>query len=117
MRLTRDPFWLNARLASGQWLYRISHAVIFGLLSCRARRVLLRNQIGHTDAVFGLLQNAQSGRRLCGQTPAALAAGRFGALLPSVNGPLKHELDALINPNIRRLPQELGIRLIRYQDL
>jgi hypothetical protein len=29
----------------------------------------------------------------------------------------KHEFDALINPDIRHLPERLGIRLIRYQDL
>ena len=37
VRVTRDPFWLNARLAGDQWLYRISHAIIFLLLSARAR--------------------------------------------------------------------------------
>ena len=36
MRLTRDPFWLNTRLAHGHWLYRIAHAVIFGWLVRRA---------------------------------------------------------------------------------
>jgi hypothetical protein len=29
----------------------------------------------------------------------------------------KREFDALINPDIRNLPERLGIRLIRYQDL
>src|SRR5579863_4303010 len=37
MRLTRDPFWLNAKLARGQWFYRASHAAIYFVLSGRAR--------------------------------------------------------------------------------
>ena len=56
--MTRDPFRLNARIASGRWLYRVSHAVIYQFLSARARPVLTRQAIRHTGAVFGLLQNA-----------------------------------------------------------
>jgi hypothetical protein len=29
----------------------------------------------------------------------------------------KHEFDALVSPRVRRLVNELGIELIRYQDL
>jgi chitin disaccharide deacetylase len=29
LRLTCEPFWLNARLAGGHWLYRASHALIY----------------------------------------------------------------------------------------
>ena len=44
MRLTRDPFWLNTRLASGHWVYRASHAFIFNFLSGRARHELATRQ-------------------------------------------------------------------------
>jgi chitin disaccharide deacetylase len=88
MRLTRDPFFLNARLASGQWAYRASHAVIFGLLARRARRALVRKNIRHTAAVFGLLQNARVDAALCEKTAAPSATGRFGALLASVARPI-----------------------------
>ena len=59
LRWTYDPFWLNARLASGHWLYRIAHALIYRWLSARARPVLRQRGIRHTNAVFGLLQNAR----------------------------------------------------------
>src|SRR3954468_14970063 len=36
MRWTRDPFWLNARLASGKWCYRALHATIYQVLSAMA---------------------------------------------------------------------------------
>ena len=59
VRLTREPFWLNARLASGHWGYRASHAFIYQCLSGRARPELDRRGIRHTGQVFGLLQNAR----------------------------------------------------------
>ena len=58
-RLTRDPFLLNARLASGRWLYRLSHAAIYRALSAWARPRLGRRHIHHTNQVFGLLQNGR----------------------------------------------------------
>ncbi len=52
LRLTYDPFWLNARLASGRWLYRISHALTFCWLADRARSRLRSKSIQHTRVVF-----------------------------------------------------------------
>ena len=49
----------NARLASGEWVYRISHAIIFGMLSNWARPRLRRQGVRHTAWVFGLLQNGR----------------------------------------------------------
>ena len=117
MRLTRDPFFLNARLASGQWAYRVSHAVIYRLLSARARRTLARKNIRHTAAVFGLLQNARVDAAYVEKLLPRLPAGDSELYSHPSLDDFKNELDALINPTIRCLPQQLGIRLIRYQDL
>ena len=117
MRLTRDPFWLNARLASGQWSYRVSHALIFRLLSGRARRALALKNIRHAGAVFGLLQNARVDTAYVEKLLPRLPAGDSELYSHPSLGQFKNELDALLNPNIRSLPQQLGIRLIRYQDL
>ena len=38
MRRTCDPFWLNARIASGHWAYRVSHALIYRGLSASSGR-------------------------------------------------------------------------------
>src|SRR5258708_7546756 len=59
MRLTFDPFWLNLRLASGHWAYRLFHACIYHDLARRARPAFNRLGIRHTRVVFGLLQNAR----------------------------------------------------------
>jgi chitin disaccharide deacetylase len=117
MRLTRDPFFLNARLAAGSWAYRLSHAAIFSLLSARARRALARRNIRHTAAVFGLLQNARVDAAYVEKLLPRLPAGDSELYSHPSLDQFKNELDALINPTIRCLPQQLGIRLIRYQDL
>src|SRR5262249_49979968 len=57
MRLTRDPFWMDVPLARGKRLYRATHAMIYFILSWRARSGFRRRQIRHTERVFGLLQN------------------------------------------------------------
>src|SRR5580765_233948 len=57
MRLTFDPFWLNAHIASGHWVYRAFHCIVYHLLSARARGSLKKMGIRHTIRVFGLLQN------------------------------------------------------------
>jgi len=117
MRLTRDPFFLNARLASGQWGYRLSHAVIFGLLAARARAALARHDIRHTRAVFGLLQNGRVDAAYVERLLPRLPAGDSELYSHPALDQAAHELEALTHPNILRLPRELGIQLIRYQDL
>jgi predicted glycoside hydrolase/deacetylase ChbG (UPF0249 family) len=117
MRLTRDWFGLNARLAAGQWAYRISHAVIFGLLCTRARPALERKAIRHTRAVFGLLQNGRVDESYVSALLPRLPPGDSELYSHPSLDLFKKEFDVLINPAIKTLILELGIRLIRYQDL
>jgi chitin disaccharide deacetylase len=117
MRLTCDRFFLNARLASGQWGYRISHAVIYGILSRRARRLLMAKSIRHTNAVFGLLQNARVDSDYVEKLLPCLPPGDSELYSHPSLDQFKNEFDALINPAIKCLPERLGIRLVRYQDL
>lgn len=117
MRLTCDPFFLNARLASGQWMYRASHAIIFRLLAARARRALLEGNIRHTSFVFGLLQNGRVDSSYIKKLLPQLPPGDSELYSHPSLDQSRNELDALINPDIRNLPERLGIRLIRYQDL
>jgi hopanoid biosynthesis associated protein HpnK len=117
MRLTRDPFFLNARLASGQWAYRASHALIYHLLSLRAGRAMARKGIRHTAAVFGLLQNARVDAAYLEKLLPRLPAGDSELYSHPSLDQFGNELDALLNPAIRNLSHQLGIQLIRYQDL
>jgi hopanoid biosynthesis associated protein HpnK len=117
MRLTRDRFFLNARIASGRWAYRASHAIIYQVLSNRARPRLAREKIRHTSSVFGLM--------LTSRVDSAYLKKLFPLLPPGDSELYSHpsldhsrnEYDALVNPAIRNLLQQLGVRLIRYQDL
>lgn len=117
LRLTRDPLRLNLELARGQLGYRLSHALVFGLLSRRARRVCGRHGWRHTDRVFGLLQNARVDEAyVAGLLPRLPEGDSELYSHPSVDE-FRPELEALLSPMVRRLVDAEGIRLIRYQDL
>lgn len=115
VRLTREPFWLNAKIASGRWFYRISHAIIFRLLSARSRPALDRMNARYTDRVFGLLQNGLVNERYVCALLQRLPAGDSELYSHPSLDEFKHEYDALIAT--RDLVKDLGIELIRYQDL
>jgi chitin disaccharide deacetylase len=117
MRLPRDPFRLNLRLASGRLVYRASHAIVLGLLSRRAKPVLDRLGIRYTRQVFGLLQNALVDAPYVMALLPSLPPGDSELYShPSVDD-FKNELDALLNPHVREQIDRLGIQLIRYRDL
>lgn len=117
VRLTHDPFWLNARLAQGRWLYRASHAFIYRMLSGRARPQLQRRGLKYTQQVFGLLQNARVDEDFIAKLLPELPPGNSELYSHPSLDEFKHEFDALISPRVKALVQSLGIQLIRYQDL
>ena len=117
LRLTFDPLRLNLRLASGHFAYRVLHAAIFHSLSARARPVLAQRGIRHTDAVFGLLQNARVDKDYVNRLLPQLPAGDSELYSHPSLDEFKNEFDALISPRARERVEKLGIKLIRYQDL
>lgn len=117
LRLTRDRFWMNASLARGRWAYRVAHALIYAILSRRARGPLRQRDIRHTRNVFGLLQDSHVDEAYVLNLLPRLPAGDSELYShPSLDN-FKLELDALISPHVCAQIQQLGIELIRYQDL
>jgi hopanoid biosynthesis associated protein HpnK len=117
LRLTDDRFGLNARLASGRWLYRLSHTMIYRILSARARPVLAAKKIRHTRVVFGLLQNARVDADFLAKLLPVLPPGDSELYSHPSLDQFKNEFEALIHPTIKTRAAQLGIQLIRYQDL
>lgn len=117
MRLTRDPVGLNLHLAKGHLCYRLLHAAIFRCLSSRASPLLRARGIRHTRAVFGLLQNARVDEAFVLRLLPNLPAGDSELYSHPSLDDFKHEFDALHSPRVKRRIQELGIELIRYQEL
>ena len=117
MRLTREPFWLDAPLASGQRFYRASHAAIYFCLSAYARPKLRRRNIRHTQRVFGLLQNARVNEAYLLKLLPILPPGDSELYSHPSLDEFKLELDALLSPRVNAACRERGIQLIRYQDL
>jgi chitin disaccharide deacetylase len=117
MRLTFDPFRLNLRLARGQLAYRTLHTAIFHPLCARARPALRRRAIRHTQAVFGLLQNARVDEPYVTRLLPRLPPGDSELYSHPSLDEFRNEFEALISPRVRQQLDGLGIKLIRYQDL
>ena len=117
MRLTREPFWLDAYLASGRRLYRSLHAAIFFCLSRRAHSGLCKKNIRHTDRVFGLLENDRVDEAYVLKLLPVLPRGDSELYSHPSLDVFKHEFDALISPRVKEQIKKLGIELIRCQDL
>jgi chitin disaccharide deacetylase len=117
LRLTRDCFSRSRRLSSGQFFYKISHAAIFEMLSRRARKTLTQKKIRHAQITFGLLQNSRVDENYILKLLPELTPGDSELYSHPSLGEFKHEFDALISPRVKSRAQELGIELIRYQDL
>jgi len=117
LRLTFDPFWLNCRLASGHWGYRVLHTVVFHCLAANARPRLRRLGIRHTQFVFGVLQNARVDEAYVRGLLARMPCGDSELYSHPSLDEFKHEMDALISARVRAQVEASGIQLIRYQDL
>lgn len=117
MRLTRDPFFLNAKIDGGHWLYKASHAMIYACLSGSAGRQLGRRNIRHTRHVFGLMQNARVDEDYVLKLLPRLPEGDSELYSHPSLDDFKHELDALVSEKVKTAVRAGGIQLIRYQDL
>jgi hopanoid biosynthesis associated protein HpnK len=117
VRLTFDPFWLNLRVASGHLAYRALHVLIFHPLSAHARPVLRERGLKHTQAVFGLLQNSRVDEPYVLALLPRLPPGDSELYSHPSLDEFKNEFEALVSPRVLQQVQDLGLELIRYQDL
>jgi hopanoid biosynthesis associated protein HpnK len=117
MRLTREPYWMDAPLASGRRFYRAFHAAVYACLGGQARAEFRRCRIRHTERVFGLLQNDRVDERYVLKLLDVLPTGDSELYShPSLDN-FKHEFDALVSPRVKERIKARGVELIRYQDL
>jgi len=117
MRFTRDCLARSRRMTSGRWFYRVSHAAIYEWLSSRAREPLRQRGIKHAQITFGLLQNARVDEDYVLKLLPELPPGDSELYSHPSLDKFKHEFDALVSPRLKTRVNELGIELIRYQDL
>jgi hopanoid biosynthesis associated protein HpnK len=117
LRLTRDCLARSRRMTRGRWLYRTSHALIYELLSRRARAPLRRRGIRHAQITFGLLQTGRVDEDYVLKLLPELPAGDSELYSHPSLDEFRPEFEALISPRVRDRVRELGIELIRYQDL
>ncbi len=117
LRLTRDCLARARRMSRGRLFYQVSHAAIFDFLSRRARPVLAAKQIRHAQLTFGLLQDSRVDEEYVLKLLPDLPAGDSELYSHPSLDKFKHEFAALVSPRVKARLPELGIALIRYQDL
>ncbi len=117
LRLTRDCLARSRRMARGRWFYRVSHAAIYEWLSSRAREPLRQRGIKHAQITFGLLQNGRVDEDYVLKLLPELPPGDSELYSHPSLDEFKHEFDALVSPRVKEQIKQLGIELIRYQDL
>ena len=117
LRLTRDCLARSRRLGRGRWFYRLSHALIYELLSGRAREPLRRRGIRHAQITFGLLQTARVNEAYILKLLPELPAGDSELYSHPSLDEAEPEFAALISPRVQDRVRELGVQLVRYQDL
>jgi hypothetical protein len=117
VRLTYDPWGVDAPLGAGRIFYRASHALIFRLLSRRSKGPLKRRNIAFTDHVFGLLENARVSEDYIMKLLEVLPAGNSELYSHPSLDEFKEEHHALISSQVIQKVQQNRIQLIRYQDL
>jgi len=117
IRLMREPLFLNLKIAKGRYFMRIVEAVTFKLLSSWCENKLKQRGIKYTDRVFGLLQNRKVDSEYLKKLLKLLPNGVSEIYShPSVDE-FPGELDALVNPEIRKIVCERRIKLIRYKEI
>jgi chitin disaccharide deacetylase len=117
MRFTRDCLARSRRMARGHWFYRVSHALIYQWLSNCAREPLRQRGIRHTQITFGLLQDSRVDEDYILRLLPELPPGDSELYSHPSLDEFKHEFDALVSPRVKEQINQLGIELIRYQDL
>ena len=117
LRLTRDCLARSRRMAGGRWFYRASHAAIYEWLSSRVREPLRQRGIRHAQITFGLLQDSRVDEDYVLKLLPELPPGDSELYAHPSLDKFKHEFDALVSPRVKARVQELGLELIRYQDL
>lgn len=116
-RVTDDPLMMNLRIAVGRYFYRLTHALIFSRLAARTRASLDRRRIAHTDRVFGLLQSGRVTEKYLLRLLDELRPGTYELYVHPDASRHAAETEALCSPKVRKKVEELGIELVRYQDL
>lgn len=117
-RWSRDLFWFSWKLGRGPLFYRVSHAVIFNLLSLRVKKRLERLGIRHTRRVFGLMQTSHVEKTYLLKLLDHLPSGDSEVYShPSTEPKYQAEYQALIAPEVIRKLKNSSITPIRYSDL
>ena len=125
MRVPKENLMLHLRFNKNRFLSIAVHAVIFSLLSQRAKVLLCHKHIRFPDQTFGLLQSGSMTQdfleTVLPQLPDGVTEMGFHVAKGEVDKEASvsgyrygEELSALMDPEIKELVKQNGIQLINY---
>jgi hypothetical protein len=95
----------------------LGHAILFVALAARSRGAFRRLNFRATERVFGLLQDSHVDEEYVLKLLPCLPPGDSELYSHPSLDKFRHEFDALVSPQVTARVAELGLQLIRYQDL
>lgn len=117
-RWTRDLFWAGWKLGKGPLMYRVSHAIIFNMLSKRVEKRLNQLGIRYVPRVFGLMQTSNVNEEYLLKLLDFLPEGDSEVYShPSVEAKYQPEYQGLISERVVSKMLQNRIQKIRCQDL
>jgi hopanoid biosynthesis associated protein HpnK len=129
VRVLRESLWQTLRIDKHNLGYKISHAIIFGILGRYARRAIGGSGWVMPDSVYGLLQSGRMTQSYVEAILPQLGQGvhefYFHPALPGCPEMTKNtpdylyteELAALTSPVMRQMIDKLQLQLINFRDL
>ncbi len=128
MRVPLDNLHLNLKFDHGHWVAKIIYSLIFGVLCRLMKKQLRRAGIRFADQVYGHIQSGKMDREYfqfllrhikegVNEVYFHPAAHDKERLLYPHHMQQEIELEILLNPEVKREIQQLGIQLINYWDL
>jgi hopanoid biosynthesis associated protein HpnK len=129
LRLTKDYLFINLKLDRNSLVYKLSHFLIFGILTKKYRKKLLKLGFRFTDVVYGLLQSGNMNETYVSGLLNNLSEGISEIYfhpdsLPRedwhgkpANYKFLEEFHTLLSQKIKRIIKENSIRLVDYTFL
>ncbi|MCR4290827.1 MAG: hopanoid biosynthesis-associated protein HpnK [Candidatus Scalindua sp.] len=129
LRLTKDYLFINLKLDRSALVYKLSHFLIFGILTKIYRKRLLKRGFRFTDVVYGLLQSGDMNETYVSDLLYNLNEGISEIYfhpdsLPSedwygkpANYKFLEEFHTLLSQKIKRIVKKNSIRLVDYTFL
>ncbi len=128
VRVPKESLFRHLAIDPENIVSKVAHAIIFGILGKRARKMLFQARVAYPDYTFGLLQSGNMNKEFVVNLIPAIKEGfteisfhiARKKLSPEIGAPNYHyteELETLLDARIKNLIKKENIQLANYGTL